>query len=256
MPLTMIRHATRSALLLVGLFSTISAIEAAEPPGPAAASRVTCRFVAKPPVLDGNLDDDAWKHAEVIKTFPSFWNGRPSDESTQAMLVWDDDALYFAATMKDKELRAFGTKRNDALWNGDVFELFFKPSAEAPAYYEYQANPRSVILELAWPKRNDNFRRIASEPPTGMTAVARVEGTLDQPGDTDTSWRVEGKIPWSAFKLTGGKPQAGAAWLFALCRYDYGPEGTEPLLMSCAPLTMPSFHRYEDYGTLTFEAAK
>ena len=207
---TILRHAAWSAPLLVGLVSTITALDAAEPPGPAAARKATCRFAAKPPVLDGNLDDDAWKHAEVIPTFPSFWNGRPSDDSTQAMLVWDDDALYFAATMKDKELRAFGTKRNDALWNGDVFELFFKPSEEGPAYYEYQANPRSVILELAWPRRNDNFRRIAAEPPTGMTAVAKVDGTLDHPGDIDVGWRVEGKIPWSAFKLTGGKPKPAA----------------------------------------------
>jgi hypothetical protein len=86
-----------------------------------------------------------------------------------------------------------------------------------------------------------------------MRAVAKVDGTLDQPGDLDRSWTVEGLIPWSAFAPTGGRPKVGDSWSFALCRYDYGPEGTEPVLTSSAPLRRMSFHRFEDYGRLTFE---
>ena len=68
-----------------------------------------------------------------------------------AYLVWDDDALYYAGSMTDAELRSFGTKRNDHLWNGDVFELFLKPSADRPEYYEFQANPRGVVFEAPFP---------------------------------------------------------------------------------------------------------
>ena len=66
-------------------------------------------------------------------------------------------------------------------------------------------------------------------------------------------WTVEGRIPWTAFQPSGGKPKPGDVWRFALCRYDYGPEGTKPVLMSSAPLTQPSFHRHEDYGKLRFD---
>jgi hypothetical protein len=155
--------------------------------------------------------------------------------------------------MTDRELRSFGTKRNDTLWEGDVFELFFKPALDKPAYYEFQANPRSLILELAFSKRGEDFATLAARPPLGMRAVAKVDGTLDQPGDLDRSWTVEGLIPWSAFAPTGGRPKVGDSWSFALCRYDYGPEGTEPVLTSSAPLQRMSFHRFEDYGRLTFE---
>ena len=86
--------------------------------------------------------------------------------------------------------------------------------------------------------------------------MPRCEGTLDQSGDTDRSWSVEGRIPWTLFAPTGGQPNAGDTWRFALCRYDYGAEGTEPLLTSSAPLTQRNYHRYEDYGRLTFEPAK
>lgn len=222
---------------------------------PSITREAVCRRVETPPVLDGKLDDPAWKAAEAdeIKHFAAFWAGEARGEGTRSWLVWDDDALYFAATMTDAELRAFGTKRNDRLWLGDVFELFFKPSEADPRYYEFQVNPRSVILELPFPRRGYSFEELAALPPLGFEAVAVVDGTLDQPGDTDRSWSVEGRIPWSLFKATGGRPAIGDSWRFALCRYDYGPEGTEPLLMSSAPLEQPSFHRYEDYGRLHFK---
>ena len=52
---------------------------------------------------------------------------------------------------------------------------------------------------------------------------------------------------------SGGRPKPGDVWRFALCRYDYGPGGKDPVLMSSAPLRRMSFHRYEDYGKLRFE---
>ena len=80
-------------------------------------------------MLDGKLDERCWKRAVVIDRFASFWTDPPKPRpGTFAYLVWDDDALYYAGSMTDAELRSFGTKRNDHLWNGDVFELFLKPS--------------------------------------------------------------------------------------------------------------------------------
>ena len=123
-------------------------------PEPRVTREAVCRRVETAPVIDGKLDDAAWSSAMVIDGFAAFWNRADVGSKTQARLVWDDDALYFAATMTDAELRAFGTKRNDTLWLGDVFELFFKPLADRPEYYEFQVNPRSTILELAYRMRS------------------------------------------------------------------------------------------------------
>jgi hypothetical protein len=223
---------------------------------PEATTQAICRKVEKAPVLDGRLDDACWAEATVIDKFPAYWSNTPSGIGTKARLVWDDDALYFSATMTDKEMRSFGKKRNDYLWNGDVFEMFWKPHADKPAYYETQVNPLGVILDIPFPKRGYSFDELAAKPHSGMTAVAIVDGTLDKPGDVDKGWTIEGKIPWSFFAPTGGRPNVGDTWLFALCRYDYGPDGTKPVLTSSAPLTVGSFHRYEDYGRLTFEGKK
>jgi hypothetical protein len=215
-----------------------------------------CRWAVEPPVLDGKLDDRCWQRAAAIDRFASFWTNPPKPRpGTMAYLVWDDEALYYAGSMTDAELRSFGTKRNDHLWNGDVFELFLKPSGDRPEYYEFQANPRAVVFEAPFPKRGHDFGGFANAPLLGSKAVVALKGTLDQPGDRDEGWSVEGRIPWTAFAPTGGKPKPGAEWRFAICRYDYGKEGTEPVTMSSAPLSKSSFHRFEDYGKIRFEGA-
>jgi hypothetical protein len=224
------------------------------PAGDLVTERASCRWAATPPILDGRLNDTCWQKADAIDRFATFWT-RTARQGTRAYLVWDNDALYYAATMSDAELRSHGTQRNDSLWDGDVFELFFKPSANRPEYYEFQANPRAFVFEVYWPMRNADLGEFTKLPAMGSKAVVAVKGTLDQPGDRDEGWTVEGRIPWSAFASTGGKPKPGDHWLFALCRYDYGPPGTQPVLMSSAPLTKSSFHRYEDYGSLSFEGA-
>ena len=86
----------------------------------------------------------------------------------------------------------------------------------------------------------------------GGLAAVRLQGTLNKWDDRDKGWTVEGRIPWSAFKATGGRPKPGDKWRFALCRYDYSKDFDRPELSSTAPLTQPDFHRYEDYGVLTF----
>jgi uncharacterized repeat protein (TIGR03806 family) len=80
----------------------------------------------------------------------------------------------------------------------------------------------------------------------------QLRGTLNQHGDVDEGWVVEGRIPWRDFEPTGGRPSVGDVWLHALCRCDYAVNLKEPILSSNARLTQPNFHRHEDYELLTF----
>ncbi|WP_250846904.1 carbohydrate-binding family 9-like protein [Aquisphaera insulae] len=226
-------------------------IHAADEPS-MATTHAVCRRASAPPVLDGKLDDPCWKDAAAIDKFASFWSRTPR-RGTRAYLTWDDEALYWAGTMTDAEVRGFGERRNDHLWEGDVFELFLKPSANRPEYFEFQGNPRGLVFEMAFAERGKGPKDYHDGPALGTAIAVSVDGTLDHPGDTDRSWTIEGRIPWSAFTLAGGRPKPGDVWKFAICRYDYGAEGTEPVLMSSAPLTERSFHQHEDYGSLTFE---
>ncbi len=243
------------ALSLVALGLPGSSASGAEPP---VTREVDCRWAERPPTIDGKLDEPVWKAATLIDRFPAFWKeAQPGpSHATKARLLWDREALYYSAEMTDADVRAFGTKHNDHLWNGDVFELFFKPSRDRPEYFEFQVNPKSVLFEASFLERNKPVEPFETSKPLGMSAVAVIDGTLDKADDADKGWTVEGRIPWSALAPTFARPEPGATWSFALCRYDYyGPAGTAPVLMSSAPLTRPSFHRSEDYSRLRFQGA-
>jgi hypothetical protein len=107
------------------------------------------------------------------------------------------------------------------------------------------------------------YQRFAPVTKLGMESAVRLSlpgsrklGTLNDWKDRDEGWTVEGRLPWSAFEETGGRPAVGAKWRFALCRYDYSADFEGPDLSSTAPLTVPNFHRYEDYGELVFVGAQ
>ncbi len=223
---------------------------------PPVTREAVCRWASVPPMIDGRLNDPVWKNATVIDKFPAYWKNADAGIPTKARLLWDNDALYFSGEMSDAELRAFGTKHNDHLWNGDVFELFLKPSKARPAYYEFQGNPNGAIFQVAFPERGAKVGDFSALPRLGVTLAVRLDGTLDTSSDVDHGWTIEGRIPWSIFTPTGGRPEPSAVWSFALCRYDYGREGTQPVTMSSAPLRYPSFHRHEDYGKLRFEGVR
>jgi hypothetical protein len=248
-----VRYSTPSLVVLSVLVLAGGTARGDDPP---ATREAECRWADRAPTIDGKLDDPAWKAAAVIDRFPSFW--KKSDpgpaHATKARLLWDRDALYYAAEMTDPDVRASGTKHNDRLWDGDVFELFVKPGPDRPEYFEFQANPRSVLFEAAFLARNRPAVPFEARKSLGMSAVAMTDGTPDRPGAAAKGWTVEGRIPWTAFGPAFTRPEPGATWSFALCRYDYfGPEKTEPILMSSAPLTQPNFHRFEDYGRLLFQ---
>ena len=222
-------------------------------PAPPVVRAAECRRATGPLTIDGRADEAAWRKAEVLKDFAVFWQQRPATSATQARLLWDDRNLYFTAEMADKDLYADVKTHNGMTWANDVFELFFKPSTTSLKYYEFQVNAANTQLELFLPSRGSGgYQRFAPRTRLGLQSAVVLQGTLNHWQDEDVGWTVEGRIPWTAFRATGGKPRAGDQWRFALCRYDYSATLAEPDLSSTAPLTVPDFHHYEDYGTLTF----
>ena len=217
-----------------------------------------CRRATGAITLDGKADEPAWQHAVVIESFGAFWAKRPGKTTTKARLLWDDKYLYFHAEMEDADLYADERKTNGHLWDNDVFELFFKPSEQSHAYYEFQINPLNAQFHCFMPSRGaGGMRRALSSPADSkfnMKTAVLLRGTLNNWRDNDTGWSVEGRIPWQDFHHTNGGPKAGHTWRFALCRYDYSKNYESPDLTSCAPLTQSSFHRYEDYCRLKFVA--
>ena len=133
----------------------IAAATQLETVGPKMATQqAVCRWAAVPPKLDGKIDDPCWQHAAAIEQFSTYWIKTPRT-GTRAYLVWDEDALYLPATLTDAEVRSFGTQRTTRSGMATSSSCSSSPTADKPAYYEFQANPRGVIFELAFPKRGE-----------------------------------------------------------------------------------------------------
>ncbi len=186
---------------------------------------VQCLRAAGPIQIDGRADEDAWRAAPVLDRFvtPATGKGsRPGRTATRARLLWDDDNIYFYAEMDDADLFANVTEPDGAAWTNDVFELFFKPSDQALGYYELEVNAANTHMEMYMPSRGSGgYLRWARKHRFEWQTAVVLRGTLNQSDDRDQGWSVEWRIPWSDFKYTGGRPQAGDRWRFALCRYDY-----------------------------------
>jgi hypothetical protein len=215
-----------------------------------------CRRATSPIQIDGKLDEPAWQQASVLKDFAVYWEHRVPKTTTRARLLWDDQYLYFAADMDDSDLYADVTEHNGMCWFNDVFELFFKPSPSRLGYYEFQVNAANTQLEMYLPSRGAGGYGRFHHRRLGIESQVVLRGTLNHWQDRDDGWTVEGRIPWTAFQPTGGRPQIGDKWRFALCRYDYSTAFEQPELSSTAPLTDASFHHYEDYGELTFTGSR
>ncbi|MCX6954342.1 MAG: PQQ-dependent sugar dehydrogenase [Verrucomicrobia bacterium] len=241
-----------ASVLLAGCLGwSITSTRAAE-----AVEAVECHWAPRPPVIDGKIDEAVWRRAEVMENFQMSWQPegqRKPATATRARLLWDNEYLYFAAEMEDTDVSAKITEHDGKLWSEDVFELFFKPATDRPGYYEFQVNPRNTQLDMFLPARGaGGYDKYVRAGDFHWTTAVQVRGTLNDQGDKDRGWTVEGRIPWKDFQPTGGRPAVGAVWLHALCRYDYSAGLAEPSLSTNAPLTKPSFHRFEDYLPVKF----
>lgn len=217
------------------------------------------RWAASPPTIDGDLNDPAWRHAQLIDRFTLPWlqeEERPSRTATRARLLWDRSYLYFAADLEDRDLYADISEHDGPCWDNDVFELFFKPARDKTGYFELQVNPLNTHFDCFFANRDtEEFVEAVGKHLFRFESAVVLNGTLDDRSDTDQGWIVEGRIPWSDFLPAGGRPNPGDEWTFALCRYDYSREWDQPELSTCAPLRSseaPDFHLTADYAPLRF----
>ncbi|MFN3653388.1 MAG: PQQ-dependent sugar dehydrogenase [Armatimonadota bacterium] len=252
------RISLAAALLLAG---SLGLLLGGEPAGSAAtaapaAPAAECRWAETPIRIDGKADDPAWKTAAVLDGFGMPWLGKEAPRlraGTRARLAWDREYLYFTAEMDDRDLYAAVREHDGMTWHDDVFELFFKPTVEHAGYYEFQVNAAGTKLDMFLPRRGDGgYDRYKSDGDFHLESRVELRGTLNRRSDRDRGWTVEGRIPWRDFLRTGGRPEPGEEWRFALCRYDYSADAEKPELSTTAPLTRGSFHQHEDYAPLRF----
>ena len=216
-----------------------------------------CRFTEEPITIDGKLDDPAWNHAAVIDRFQMPWLRQKMSlalKATRARLLWDRACLYIAADLDDADLYATMTEHDGNTWENDVFELFLKPAVDKPSYYEFHITPANTVFDIFLPRRG-HVGRFRRDREFHIESAVSLRGTLNRWTDQDEGWSAEMAIPWSDLMPTGGRPDPGETWRFALCRYDFDIAQEKPELSTSAPLaskTYPDFHSHEDFAPIQF----
>ena len=151
------------------------------------------RLTGETPVVDGQLDDEAWVRAESVTSFVQIEpdNMEAASERTVVQIAYDDRYLYVAARCytKDPSLIIPGRGRRDNLPTGDQFSISLDPQHDHLTAYVFQANASGSLGDLAWfddTQANGDYDAVWS-----AETVITLEG-----------WDAEFRIPFSQMRFT------------------------------------------------------
>jgi len=152
-----------------------------------------------PPLIDGDLDEPAWKNVQVtagfIQNFPSF--GVPASQKTEVRIVYDNSAIYIGAYLYDDPalIRKQITARDeDQLKDLDYFSVFFD------TYNDHQNGFQFLVT-------SSNVQTDARLSPNVITEFGEYgDKTWDAVWDSKVSikndgWVVEMKIPYISLRF-------------------------------------------------------
>jgi len=150
---------------------------------------------AKPPVIDGKLDDEVWKSAPLFKDFTQW---RPSDTAaasarTEMMAGYDARFIYFAFHAYDDptKVRASVAKR-DSIFDDDSIGLILDTFNDKRRAYELFFNPLGV--------QQDGFLTEGANDDFSVDIVMESKGEVTSDGYT-----VEVAIPFKSLRYEAGK---------------------------------------------------
>ncbi len=224
----------------------------------APASEFECRWTDLPIKIDGKGDEAAWKHAQVIDNFYLPWLGkkaRPAKTTTKAKLLWDREYLYFFADMEDADLYA-DVKEHDGMTLGQrrlraVLQAGRRQAGLLRVPGQRRPAPCSTCsCRAAAPAAIDRFK---NDGDFHIEAKVKLRGTLNKWTDKDEGWSVEGRIPWTDFLRTGGRPERRREVEvrpvpLRLLRRFRGAGAVD--LRPAQSAGHADFHCFEDYATL------
>jgi hypothetical protein len=201
------------------------------------------------PVIDGILDDAAWKRAAPV-TLVNSLDGSPGRVRTTARLLWDDKYLYVSFDCEDPDVWSTFTKRDEPLYTQEVVEVFIDADGDGRTYNEIEVNAANVLFDAYYPERRQGMD--LSWDSEALTAVT-VQGTLNDASDKDEGWRVEMRIPIEKLAAVPHvPPRPGDRWRFNLYRLEHhGRRDIEGQAFS--PPRVGDFHALNRFAWLVFE---
>lgn len=216
-------------LATAGLLAACAVPLRAQQVEPAAIEPVRSYIVARaagPITVDGRIDAE-WDAAPWSESFIDIeGTARPRPpHDTRMRMLWDDEFLYVAARLDQPHVWGTLTERDAVIFHDDDFELFIDPDGDTHHYYELEINALGTVWDLLLTKPyRDGGRAIDAWDIRGLKAAVHVDGTINDPADTDRGWSVELALPWSVLAEAapeGRRPRPGEQWRVNFSRVDW-----------------------------------
>ncbi|MFN8571292.1 MAG: DUF5916 domain-containing protein [Gemmatimonadaceae bacterium] len=216
---------SRTRAFSVGVFGFVTVL--ASPPlmaqgGPMEATRVRvgdAKRVTTSPVIDGRLDDDAWKDAKPFAGFvqrePA--EGQPVSERTEVRILMDNEALYVAAWLYDREPSGIvpGEKlRDGTIANSDYFGFILDTYLDRQNGFVFATTPAGVEYDAQVVKEGEGggvFQSGQTRAQSGSMGGFNLnwDGSWKVMTSQDSlGWYAEFRIPFSTLRYGGGASQA------------------------------------------------
>jgi Carbohydrate family 9 binding domain-like len=231
-----------------------------------------CYRATKPVTIDGKLNDEAWAAAPWSEEFADIEGDKKPKprHRTRMKMLWDDEALYIAAELDEPHVWAYLTEHDAVIFHDNDFEVFIDPNGDNHDYAEFEMNARNTTwdLLLTMPYKDPGNRVLNAWEIVGLKTATHIDGTLNDPRDTDKGWTLEIKWPWKGLQeLTDAKlpPKDGNQWRinFSRVEWDTTVEGDKYVKVKdkpehnwvWSPQGVIDMHRPERWGYLQFTTA-
>jgi hypothetical protein len=223
--------------------------------------------------MTGRLDDDVWDHAPWTEEFQDIEGNdrKPAPRfSTRAKMLWDDEYLYVGASMEEPHLWGTLTEHDCIIYEDNDFEVFLDLNGTCQHYVELEFNLLNTTwdLMLTRPYRAGGVRFNGWEF-HGLKTAVHMDGTLNDPSDTDRGWSCEVAIPWSSLADVTDRPlppREGDQIPISFSRVEWQHEIVDGQYRKVpdtpednwvwAPTGVIDMHRPERWGVLQFTEKK
>ena len=194
--------------------------------------RYVCLRTLEPVTIDGRLNEPAWRNAAVTRDFVDIEGPlQPSPYlQTRVSMSYDDNYFYVAAELTEPHIWGTLTDRDAVIYHDNDFEVFIDPDGDNHLYYELEINALGTEWDLVLVKPyRDGGPAINAWDIQGLRTAVQLNGTLNNPGDTDEGWTVEIAFPWDVLAQAAGRtvpPKPGDIWRvnFSRVQWDVRPK--------------------------------
>jgi hypothetical protein len=129
--------------------------------------------------------------------------------------------------LEEPHIWAYYNKRDQIVFHENDFEIFIDPDRDTHNYFEFELNAQNTLFDLFMPKPYRNGGKYDIEwNATGFQSAVFIDGTLNNPNDTDRKWMVELAIPFSSLEVEDmfEVPKDGDFWKINFSRVQWQTE--------------------------------